>query len=342
MSKQPARSKSVGAASVPVLPRRGALQLAATLAGGLVLSPFARAGAAQDSSSSEKSENERSQQEEGATASGKLPVSTIEQIVGAQGSVSNGVLDISIARKDIGSVTGPLGVTFTPDFEIHGDLYFQPLGADRALLNGDMALLEHEVNPFISKLLSEGLIFQAYHQHLIGMDPQIWFVHFRGVDTPAALATKIRAALAVTATPFPQTQPQNPTSPLDAKRLASILHGDAQIGDNGVVTVTVARSHPVRLGGVLALPDTGISTTIEFKPLGGSTAAVVPDFSMTAEEVEPVVELMLNGLHWFQGCLYNQETDEHPQLYFDHMLKVGDAYALAQEIREGLNKTKSK
>ena len=32
---------------------------------------------------------------------------------------------------------------------------------------------------------------------------------------------------------------------------------------------------------------------------------------------------------------YNQETDEDPQLYFDHMLEVGDAYALAQEIRHG-------
>ena len=62
---------------------------------------------------------------------------------------------------------------------------------------------------------------------------------------------------------------------------------------------------------------------------------------MAADEVNPVVELMLNDLHWFQGCLYNQETDEHPQLYFAHMLKVGDAYSLAHEIRKGLDKTDS-
>jgi hypothetical protein len=42
---------------------------------------------------------------------------------------------------------------------------------------------------------------------------------------------------------------------------------------------------------------------------------------------------------WFQGCLYNQETNEHPQLYFDHMLKVGNAYQLAHEIRRGLDLT---
>ena len=339
MSKRSDCSKPVSSVSVPVLPRRGALQLAGALAGGLLLSPFARGVTPQESSSWQE---EHSKEEEGETPPGKLPVSTIEQIVGAQGSLSNGVLDISIGRKDIGNVSGPLGVAFTSDFEIHGDLYFQPLRGERALLNGDMALLEDEVNPFISKLLSVGLLVQAYHQHLIGMSPQIWFVHFRGVDTPAALATKVRAALATTATPFPQTQPQNPTSPLDAKRLGRILHGEAQIGGDGVVTVTVNRRRPVRLGGVTALPDTGVSTTVEFKPLGGSTAAAVPDFSMTADEVVPVMELMLNRLHWFQGCLYNQETDEHPQLYFDHMLKTGDAYTLAQEIREGLNLTGSR
>lgn len=334
------RSQPVSSSPSPTpdQPRRRALQMTATLAGGLLLSPLARIAKAQDSPSSERESHE----EDGGAPGGKLPVSTIEQIVGAQGSVSNGVLDIPIARKDIGSVTGPLGVTFTPDFEVHGDLYFQPLRSGRALLNGDMALLADEVNPFISKLLSEGLVLQAFHQHLIEMNPQIWFVHFRGVDSPAALAAKARAAMSVTGTPFPQTQPRNPTSPLDAKRLASILHGDAQVGEEGVVTVTVPRAHPVKLDGVIALPDTGISTTIEFKPLGGSTAAVVPDFSMTADEVVPVVELMLNRLKWFQGCLYNQETDEHPQLYFDHMLKIGDAYTLAREIRQGLNKTRSK
>ncbi|WP_223642728.1 hypothetical protein [Corallococcus sp. EGB] len=54
---------------------------------------------------------------------------------------------------------------------------------------------------------------------------------------------------------------------------------------------------------------------------------------------DPVVRLMLLKKGWFQGCLYNQETDERPQLYFDHMLKRGNAYDLAREIRKGLDLT---
>ncbi len=45
---------------------------------------------------------------------------------------------------------------------------------------------------------------------------------------------------------------------------------------------------------------------------------------------------------WIIGCLYNQETDEHPQLYFSHQVKVGDAIELAHEIRRGLDQTNSK
>lgn len=271
-----------------------------------------------------------------STSASSLPVQKIEQIVGADGHVDNGVLSISIERKDIGSVAGPRGVTFTPSFEIAGDLYFQPLASGQALLNGDLALKEEEVNPFIKTLIENGLTWQAFHQHA-PMSPQVWFVHFRGVCDPLNLATTIRKAIDVTSTPLPQPSPKNPTTPLDAKKLASILHGTATVGEDGVVTVDVSRKHGVKLDGVVAQPETGVSPTIEFKPTGASNADVVPDFGMTAEEVMPVVTTMMIEHDWFQGCLYNQETAELPQLYFDHMVKSGNAYQLAQEIRDGLD-----
>lgn len=289
-----------------------------------------------------------------AGSSSQLPIKQIEQIVGAQGDVTAGVLDITIARTDIGDVRGPLGVTFTPAFEIHGSLYFQPLGKNQALLNADMAVLEPEANPFIAALLQHGLVFQAFHQHA-PMVPQVWFVHFRGVGDPIALARAARAALDVTHTRLPQPPPPRPSTPLDAQRLARILHGEARVGDDGVVTVVVPRTDRVVLEGVRASPYCGISTTIEFKPArkdddasaasrpgGKANAQVCPDFSMTAAEVVPVVKRMQLDHHWFQGSLRNDETSQQPQLFWDAMVKEGDAYQLAQEIRSGLDLTKSK
>jgi Domain of Unknown Function (DUF1259) len=152
-------------------------------------------------------------------------------------------------------------------------------------MNGDLALKEEEVKNFISALLKNGLIFQAFHQH-VPMHPQIWFIHFRGRSDPVVLARAVRAAINVTGTPLPQAPPSNPKTPLNAKKLGEILHGIASVGDEGVVTVWVYRRDRVTIDDVRVNPQANISTNIEFKPLArGSTAAVVPDISMEGKDV---------------------------------------------------------
>jgi hypothetical protein len=273
--------------------------------------------------------------------SGKLPAEEIEKIVQAEGTVTDGVLSIDLSRDDIGEVKGPLGVTFDGSFQIDGTLTFQPLGNRLAFFNGDLALKPSETQGFLDAILASGLTFQAFHQHYIEMTPQVWFIHWRGVGEPLTLARAVHNVVKTTAISLPQRPPAHPQSPLDAKRLGSILHGDAQIGDNGSVTVTVSRRGRIVIGGVHASPEANISTMVEFKPMGKTgQAAVGPDFSMTGDEVENVVTVMRKQ-GWFVGCLYNQETSENPQLYFSHMLKTGDAYALAAQVRQGLDKTKA-
>ncbi|MFZ1992792.1 MAG: DUF1259 domain-containing protein [Solirubrobacteraceae bacterium] len=307
--------------------RRGALLGGGAAVGGLVAAGPLAAGAAARTPAARKQ-------------SGKLPSKEIEKILELEGTVSDGVLSIDVSRDDIGKVRGPLGVEFDGSFEIDGTLTFQPLGGDLAFFNGDLPLKPRETQPFIDAIIANRLVWQAFHQHYIEMSPNVWFIHWRGVGAPLTLARAVRNVLRVTATKLPQKMPANPKSPLDAKRLETILRGSAQIGNEGVVTVNVLRSDRIVIDGVRVSPEANISTNIEFKPLGGSTAWAGPDFAMTGTEVMKVVPLM-RRLGWFSGCLYNQETSEAPQLYFDHMLKRGDAYSLAAEIRQGLDLTRA-
>lgn len=321
--------------SVPVS-RRRALALGGGAAAGGVLSaatPLTGVASAHDRGHC------RLQQQHGT-----LPVEQMQDILQAQGMVTDGVLSVDIEREDMPEVAGPLGVTFTPAFELDGMLAFQPMGNSYAFFNGMTAALKaSEANPVIDAIIANGLIFQAFHQHYIETDPNVWFIHFRGGGNPLALARAVRNVFKATSTPFPQMMPSNPSTPLDADRLGSILHGDATVGDEGVVTVTVDRTDRIVIDDIIVSPELNISTDVEFKPLSssGSNAAVAPDFSLTSFEVQPVVALMRKQ-GWFDGCLYNQETNEHPQLYFSHMLKIGDAYTLAQEVRRGLDLTASK
>jgi hypothetical protein len=136
--------------------------------------------------------------------------------------------------------------------------------------------------------------------------------------------------------------PSNPKTPLSPKRLEAILKGTADVGDSGVVTVTVSRKDRIVIDGVKVNPDVNISTGVAFQPLNaaGTRAAVAPDFSMTSREIKPVMRTM-RGLGFEVGCLYNQETSESPQLFFAHMFAAGDPYDLAHRIRRGLDHTNS-
>jgi hypothetical protein len=67
----------------------------------------------------------------------------------------------------------------------------------------DVPLKPNELNPFIDALLANGLTFQAMHQHYFDLQPMYWFIHFRGVAAPLALAKAVKGALDATAIPFP-------------------------------------------------------------------------------------------------------------------------------------------
>lgn len=275
------------------------------------------------------------------TQRGTLPVAQIEEILQADGMDMDGVLTIEQDREDL-HVTGPGGLPFKPAWELNNEFYFQPLGSGRAILNADLPLLPHETQPFIDRLLSGGLGFMAFHQHFFDLSPMVFFIHYRGIGDPVQLAKAAAAAVKVTGTPLPQKMAQNAKSPLDEKRLAKILGGDAQVGSGGVVNVSVPRKETIVLGGVALNPQMGVSTTIAFEPLGRAAhAAAAPDFALIASEVNPVMKTM-RAQGFTVHCLYNQETDEQPQLYFSHQLATGDAYDLARKIRNGLEHTNAK
>ena len=265
-----------------------------------------------------------------------LPVSEIERVIRAQGTVSNGVLNIQIDRDDIPDVTKN-GVPVKPAFEINGNLCFQPAPGG-VMMNGDLAFKPSELNPAIDAMVSHGLTWQAQHQHLFALEPMVWFMHMRGRGPARRIAEACAAVLAATSTPLPQSPPAHPRTPLDVRRLERAIGSSATVGADGVVSFQIPQRIPIILDGMPVSPFLNVYSPIEFEPLGGDDAAVVPDFGMLAGQVNDVARVM-RGQGWELDCLYNQETDEFPQLYFSHLWKTGNAYRLAAEVRRGLEMT---
>ncbi len=100
----------------------------------------------------------------------KLPVKEIEEILRTDGKVTNGILAISLDRKDL-HVTGPGGIPFKPAWQVNHEFAFQSLGGDKAIVTGELSLLSKETNLVIDQIIKHGLMFQAFHQHFVDLSP---------------------------------------------------------------------------------------------------------------------------------------------------------------------------
>ncbi len=318
--------------------RRRALALGSGFAGGLIAMGATPLHAAIKGSAFSGQPLQAGAADNGSSA---LPVSEIEDIIQGQGTVSNGVLNIQLDRDDL-HVVNAQGIPFKGAWEINDELYFQSIGSNRAIFNGNLAVVAGETSPVINRILSSGLVLQGYHQHYITLNPNIWFIHFRGVGDPRSLAEKVHYVIKATSAPLPQTMPSNPKTPLDAKRLGEILGGTAMVGSQGVVSVDVPRKEKVTLGGVSVQSDLGILNEFAFEPLGndssGNNTVVGAQFVMLQSEVDRVFKV-LKGYGFSTECLYNQETDENPQFFYNHAELTGNAYNRAYQLREALNLT---
>jgi hypothetical protein len=273
----------------------------------------------------------------GAGARGQaLPAKQIEAILQLKGDESNGVLSISPSLK---IVTHIRGVRLDPTTALASDLDCQARGAGSAIFNGDIPVRAAQMNTVIDALIANHLILQAEHQHFYDLSPMVWFVHFRGVGSPTALATAVHNVLLADHLPLGQKPPLNPRTPFNWKRLKAILGASsATTEEDGVVRFVVDRQNQEHLAGVPINKELNVATPIDFQPLNksGTRAVAVPDFGMTGTETQAVIATM-RAQGWDIGCLYNQETNESPQLYFSHELKTGNPYQLAAEIRKGLD-----
>jgi hypothetical protein len=66
---------------------------------------------------------------------------------------------------------------------------------EKAHIAGDIAMLEHEVNSVIKALRKNNLEVVAVHNHMLGDDPRMIFLHYYGQGEATELAKGFKAAL---------------------------------------------------------------------------------------------------------------------------------------------------
>lgn len=113
----------------------------------------------------------------------------IEDILGVKGQMANGVYKITIGRAttmhghDVGNA---MGVNTWAAF-VGSD--------DQAVVDGDVAMLEPELQPVLKALRGAGIHVVAIHQHMTMEVPRVVFLHYWGLGATRTLAQGLKAAL---------------------------------------------------------------------------------------------------------------------------------------------------
>ena len=118
-----------------------------------------------------------------------LAPAKIEAVLKYKGDLKDGVYKVVIGRstKMGGHTVGKtMGVNTWAAF-VGSD--------DKAVVDGDFAMLESELQPVLKALRGGGIDVVAIHNHMTGESPRIIFLHYWGVGSTEALAKTLRAAL---------------------------------------------------------------------------------------------------------------------------------------------------
>jgi hypothetical protein len=259
--------------------------------------------------------------------------SEVEKILGIPGQMQEGVTVFSFPRHDlrikIGDDPVPTAIGFgswTAWKEMGGE----------AMVMGDLVLLQKEINPVISALAEANVSVTALHNHFLGEDPRIMYMHIYGRGQAAPMATGIRSALNKSGTPRPGlttggTSP--PTMSLDTKRLEEVIGHPGKAG-GGVFKIIIGRPG-VKMDGIEMTASMGLNTWAAFAGTN-ERAHVAGDVAMTAKEVNPVIRALRRGGIEITA-VHNHMLNEEPRIFFLHYWGTGTAEDLAKTVREAFD-----
>jgi hypothetical protein len=122
-------------------------------------------------------------------AKSTLDPKKIDAVLGASGTLANGVYKVTIGRE-----TKMHGETMGSTMGVNTWAAFA--GSDeQAAVDGDFAMRAPELQNVLKALRAAGINVAAIHQHMTSEEPRVLFLHFWGVGPTVALAKGLRAAL---------------------------------------------------------------------------------------------------------------------------------------------------
>jgi hypothetical protein len=124
-------------------------------------------------------------------AKNSITAAPLNEIFGMQGESKDGMLKFTIGRP-----AKMHGVNIDKDMGVNTWIAFAG-NDDNAIVDGDFAVTEDELQPVLKSLLKDKINIVAIHQHMTHEEPRIMFFHYWGRGAAKNLAQAVKGGLLV-------------------------------------------------------------------------------------------------------------------------------------------------
>lgn len=251
-------------------------------------------------------------------AQGGQPWDSIGKILHAAPVSTGGYYRYNFPRRDItlrvGNVTVATAMALGTYVGIAGD----PKDADAM---GDIVVLPAELKGVLSELARQHVSVTAIHNHLVGSEPAIMYVHYHARGDAMDLAGRLHAVIAQTGAlkPMPPAPPK-PLSIDTAAVFAALGAGRAQgnVAQFGFMFV----NGPVTMDGRPLTPALSYGSPINVQQVSPTRAVATGDFAIPEDKVQPLVETLAS--HGITAtAMHTHLIGETPKVYYVHFWADG-------------------
>ena len=240
-------------------------------------------------------------------------------VLGAKPVAQPGVHRFNFPRSDLTVRMGD--VTIAPALALTSWAAFTD-DTSSTIVMGDLVVIAPELPALLAALSSAGIAVTAVHNHLVGEDPRVMYVHYHGHGASQQLAAGLAHALAATATPRPAAASPSMPVTIDTARIHAALQSEPK-GNGAIASVGMPLLKSEIVVDGLVVPVTlGLSSPINFQRVSDQRWLATGDFAVTSAQVQPIVRALIEaGIT--PTAIHSHLLGETPTVYFIHFWADG-------------------
>ena len=242
------------------------------------------------------------------------PWQEIGRVLQTRDAFASGYHRYNLPRRDLTLSVGD--VTVAPALALGAWAGFSGDPNDATMM-GDLIVTSTELKPVLAALVRQRLATTAVHNHLVGENPRLIYIHFHGQGPAADMARRLDSVIALTGTPRPvataNPRPLSIDTSMVFRSLGSSGHAQGDVAQLSFILVP----EKVELHHRTVTPALGYGSPINIQMVSPERAVATGDFAVLGSKVEPMVNaLTTHGIT--VTAVHSHLIDETPHLYYIH------------------------